>query len=218
MEQMSLPRTGPTMQPTKSPYHHGNLKAALVEAATKLIEEQGPASVSLREVARAVRVSHTAPYRHFPNKQVLLEEVAIGGFNALSDALDSVIEKHPNDPRQQMIEAGAAYVLEAFNNPQRAQLMFGGIYPQKSQTAEFRGAAEASFSRCVKIIQQGQQQGVFHQGSTRRLVLTFWSASHGLAMLLVADRFGVLAPAEDAETLWHGVAESLLAGFLTERR
>lgn len=203
------------MQLRPSSYHHGNLNAALVEAATRLIEERGPTSLSLREVARVVGVSHTAPYRHFPNKHALLEAVAIGGFEALSNALDSVIEEHPTDPRQQMIEAGAAYVLEAFMKPQRAQLMFGGVFSQESQTVELRVAAEASFSRCVKIIQQGQQQGVFRQGSTRELVLTFWSASHGLAMLLIADQFGVLAPGEDSATLWHRVAESLLAGFLT---
>ena len=134
----------------------------------------------------------------------------------MSDALDSVIEEHPKDPRQQMIEAGAAYVLEAFNNPQRAQLMFGGVFSEKSQTAELKDAAEASFSRCVQIIQQGQQQGVFHKGSTRRLVLTFWSASHGLAMLLIADQFEVLAPGENAEKSWRRVADTLLAGFLSK--
>lgn len=204
------------MQPTPSPYHHGNLETALVEAATRLIEERGPAALSLREVARAVGVSHSAPYRHFPNKHALLEAIAIGGFQDLSDALDPVIEEHVNDPRRQMIEAGAVYILEAFNNPQRAQLMFGGVLPRESQTAGLKDAAEASFSRCIAIIKQGQQQGVFRQGSTRGLVLTFWAAAHGLAMLLIADQFGILAPGEGAETLWYRVAETLLAGFLTD--
>lgn len=203
------------MQTTPGPYHHGNLRAALVEAAIELIEEKGPAALSLREVARVVGVSHTAPYRHFPNKQALLEAVAIEGFQALGDALDSVIEANPEDPRQQMIEAGAAYVVEAVNSPQRAQLMFGGTFSHESQKAELKDAADASFSRCVQIIQRGQQQGVFHQGSTRRLVMTFWSASHGLAMLLIADQFEVLAPGENADALWRRVADSLLAGFLT---
>lgn len=205
------------MRSTPNPYHHRNLSAALIEAATKLIEERGPASLSLREVARVVGVSHTAPYRHFPNKQALLEAVAIGGFHALSDALDSVIEAFDKDPRQQMIEAGAVYVLEALNNPQRAQLMFGGVFSHETQNVELKGAAEASFSRCVQILHQGQQQGVFRQGPTRELVLTFWSASHGLAMLLIADQFEVLAPGENAETSWRQVAESLLVGFLTKR-
>ena len=206
------------MQPTPGQYHHGNLDAALVEAAARLIEERGPASLSLREVARAVGVSHAAPYRHFPNRQALLEAVAIGGFQALSAALDAVIEVHPDDPRQQMIDAGAAYILEAINTPQRAQLLFGGVLQQENPATALSNAAEASFTRCVKIIQKGQQKGVFHQGSARGLILTFWAASHGLAMLLIADRFKVLALGENAETLWHLVAENLLAGFLTEPR
>lgn len=206
------------MQPTPSPYHHGDLDAALVEAATKLLEERGPAAFSLREVARAVGVSHAAPYRHFPNRQALLEAVAIGGFRDLSNALDSVIQQYSDDPRQQMIAAGATYVLEAINHPNRAQLMLGSVLPRQSHTVEMQTAAEASFSRCVTVIQQGQQQGVFRQGSTRAMVLTYWAASHGLAMLLIANRIGDLAANNNAETLWQLVAENLLAGFLAEPR
>lgn len=203
-------------QPTPSPYHHGDLDAALIKAATDLLEERGPASFSLREAARAVGVSHAAPYRHFPNRQALLEAVAISGFQALSDALDSVIQQYSDDPRQQMIAAGATYVLEAINHPNRAQLMLGSVLPQESQTANMQAAAEASFSRCVTVIQQGQQQGIFRQGATRAMVLTYWAASHGLAMLLIANRLGDLAGGDNAETLWNLVAKNLLAGFLTE--
>ena len=116
-----------------------------------------------------------------------------------------------------MIGAGATYVLEAINHPNRAQLMLGSVLPRESQTTRLQAAAEASFSRCIAVIQQGQQQGVFHQGSTRDMVLTYWAASHGLAMLLIANRIGDFAAGDNPETLWEQVAENLLAGFLTER-
>lgn len=203
-------------QPKPTSYHHGDLDTALVEAATRLVEERGLASFSLREVARVVGVSHAAPYRHFPNRQALLEAVAIQGFHDLSDALDAVIRQHPDDPRQQMIAAGATYVLEAINHPNRAQLMLGSVLPRGAQTAKLQAAAEASFSRCIAVIQQGQQQGTFRQDSTREMVLTYWAASHGLAMLLIANRIGDFAAGDDAEALWHHVADNLLAGFLAE--
>lgn len=204
------------MPPKPTPYHHGNLEAALVEAATSLIEERGPAALSLREAARSVGVSHTAPYRHFPNKQALLEAIAIKGFRDLSDALDTVLEQHPHDARQQLVAGGAAYVVEAVSHPRRAQLMFGGVLEQTSPTDDLKGAAESAFTRCIAIIQNGQQQGIFRQGSTRGMVLTFWASSHGLAMLLIANQFGMPNQGDNAETLWNLVAEDLLAGLMAE--
>ncbi len=203
---------------TPSPYHHGDLDAALVEAAATLLEDRGPASFSLREVARAVGVSHAAPYRHFPNRQALLEAVAIDGFRDLSNALDSAIEDHSDDPRQQMIAAGATYVAEAISHPNRAQLMLGSLLPSESHSVEMQAAAEDSFSRCVAVIQEGQHQGVFRQSSTRGMVLAYWAASHGLAMLLMANRLGDLAAGDNAEMLWQLVADHLLVGFLAEPR
>ncbi len=195
-------------------YHHGDLKAALVAAATRLIEERGPTSLSLRGVARAVGVSHAAPYRHFRSKKALLEAVAIEGFRDLGNALDAVVERTPDDPRQQMIDAGAVYVREAIDNAQRAQLMFGGLLQQGDSSPALRDAAEAAFSRCIAIIRRGQRQGVFRPGPSRGLVMAYWAASHGLAMLLISDGFGVRGPEESPEALWKLVADNLLTGLL----
>ena len=71
----------------KRPYHHGNLKPALLEAAVALIGEVGPAAFTLREVARRAGISHNAPYRHFREKDELLAAVATEGFHRLADAL-----------------------------------------------------------------------------------------------------------------------------------
>jgi AcrR family transcriptional regulator len=195
-------------------YHHGDLKAALVAAATRLIEERGPTALSLRGVASTVGVSHGAPYRHFRSKQALLEAVAIEGFRELGEALDAVIEQTPDDPRQQMIDAGAVYVREAIDNAQRAQLMFGGLFHQGDSSPALRDAAEAAFSRCIGIIRRGQRQGVFRSGPSKGLVMAYWTASHGLAMLLISDGFGVRGLEESPEALWDLVADNLLAGLL----
>src|SRR5580658_1074366 len=69
------------------PYHHGNLKPALLEAAVELIAEVGPAAFTLREVARRAGISHNAPYRHFREKDELLAAVATEGFERLAEAL-----------------------------------------------------------------------------------------------------------------------------------
>ncbi len=72
------------------PYHHGDLRRALVAAARALLEESGPEALSLRDVARRVGVSHNAPYRHFPTKQALLAAVAAEEFAALSARMAAV--------------------------------------------------------------------------------------------------------------------------------
>ena len=70
-----------------STYHHADLRAALLASAAQILEEQGVASLSLREVARRAGVSHNAPYRHFPDRDSLLAQMAAEGFGQLGDAM-----------------------------------------------------------------------------------------------------------------------------------
>src|SRR6266702_3244482 len=69
------------------PYHHGNLREALLLAAIRLIGEVGPTAFTLREVARRAGVSHNAPYRHFRDRDDLMAAVAAQGFRELTQAM-----------------------------------------------------------------------------------------------------------------------------------
>ena len=69
------------------PYHHGDLRRALIDTALELVTEEQDWAFSLREVARRAGVSHQAPYNHFPEKQDLLAAVAIVGFERLRDGM-----------------------------------------------------------------------------------------------------------------------------------
>ena len=73
--------------PAARPYHHGNLRQALLDAAIRLIAEVGPAGFTLREVARRAGVSHNAPYRHFQDRDDLMAAVAAQGFRELTQAM-----------------------------------------------------------------------------------------------------------------------------------
>ena len=72
---------------TPQPYHHGDLRRALIDTALELVTEEQDWAFSLREVARRAGVSHQAPYNHFPEKQDLLAAVAIVGFERLRDGM-----------------------------------------------------------------------------------------------------------------------------------
>ena len=76
-----------TMGQQPKPYHHGNLREALLQSAIQLIAEVGPTAFTLREVARLAGVSHNAPYRHFQDKGALLAAVATQGYGELTDAM-----------------------------------------------------------------------------------------------------------------------------------
>src|SRR5256885_14536758 len=91
-------------------YHHGDLRNALIDVALTQIAVEGARALSLREVARAAGVSHTASYRHFPNKESLLAAIAEQGFVMLGDAVGAAVQAHPDDPLAALQASGVAYV------------------------------------------------------------------------------------------------------------
>ena len=104
------------------PYHHGNLREALVRTAADLARERGPDGVVLREVARRTGVSHNAAYRHFADRDQLLGEVAIGGMQRLADHMRAEIDEvRDPDPvvaaRHRLRATGRAYVGFALAEP-----------------------------------------------------------------------------------------------------
>ncbi|MGL5927641.1 MAG: TetR/AcrR family transcriptional regulator [Dermatophilaceae bacterium] len=104
------------------PYHHGNLRAALLEAGVELAREHGPDGVVLREVARRTSVSHNAAYRHFAHREALLAEIAAHGAAQLEAAMVRRLETVPDDApapraRRRLREIGRAYVEFALAEP-----------------------------------------------------------------------------------------------------
>jgi AcrR family transcriptional regulator len=99
------------------PYHHGNLRQALLDEAVKVIAEQGVSSFSLRDLARRLGVSHAAPAHHFAEKRDLLTAIAVQGYEMLGEALSSAASGG-------FLEAGLAYVRFAVEHPVHLGLMF----------------------------------------------------------------------------------------------
>jgi AcrR family transcriptional regulator len=97
-----------------STYHHGDLRAALLGAASRVLEKDGPDAISLRDLARRADVSHNAPYRHFPDRRALLDALAEEGFALLARDLQG----------KPWREQAVAYVRFALANPERFRLMF----------------------------------------------------------------------------------------------
>jgi AcrR family transcriptional regulator len=180
-----------------------------------MIEEKGLAGLSLREVARAAGVSHTAPYRHFQNKADLLAAIAQVGFEKLTDAAGKAARLHDGDPRNQFVAASVQYILFGVRNPRMAHLLFGGVINMRTAPRDLKRSSWAAFQLVETIINDGKRAGVFLDRDTIELAVTTWSGIHGLAQLISGGYLSRLAATErQVETLGKMVSQLLLTGIL----
>jgi AcrR family transcriptional regulator len=178
--------------PSKAPYHHGDLRRALIETALTMVREEGAWSFTLREVARRAGVSHAAPYNHFEDKSALLAEVAVLGFQALRREMETASQRHARSPREALAGIGAAYVRFGVENPAHYRLMFGPDLADRERHPALARAADAAFATLTDTLAVGQSAGVFRPGVVRDQALAAWSLVHGLTTLLIDRRLTFL--------------------------
>jgi len=199
---------------TKTSYHHGDLRQALINAAITLISEKGPNSFSLREVAKRAGVSHTAPYRHFKDKDSLLSAIALIGFQLLADRLIEVQAQYTSDPLRQFMEAEKVYVEVAVENPEVSQLMFGGYIPQEHCVGELAEVSQSAFQQLFVIIENGQKANVLKQQDTMELSLAAWSMVHGLSSLINSGQLlGHVETQQEVENITIKLGRLLFEGL-----
>ncbi|MBZ5537027.1 MAG: TetR/AcrR family transcriptional regulator [Acidobacteriia bacterium] len=171
----------------KPPYHHGNLRAVLLQTAMRLIREVGPAGFTLREVARRANVSHNAPYRHFRNKDQLLAAVATEGFRELTAAMRTAAESQPS-AWERLRRSGLAYISFAVRRPEHFTVMFDTpLNPRDDPVCAKAG--EEAFGTLLSFIAYCQRQRELPPGDPLPLALVAWSLVHGIGKLANANRF-----------------------------
>lgn len=168
------------------PFHHGNLRAALLEAAEKTLRKDGIDALSLRDLARQVGVSHGAPRSHFIDRQALLDALAERGFTRLSDELASAVAAGGDDFEQCLRSAASAYVSFAVTDAALMELMFTakGTAPSRDLAA----AANRLFDSFGDLIDRGLRDGHLRAGDPSRLRLLFAAMMQGIASMLASGR------------------------------
>lgn len=179
----------------KRPYHHGNLRTALLEQAERTVRERGVQELSLRELAREVGVSHGAPRRHFPDRQALLDALAFAGFERLDTELRGAMDSAGEDFRARVQATATAYIRFATRDAALLELMFAGKHKQPS--GEFQQAAESAFAVMLELIEQGQREGVLDSGEPERVGLVLFATIQGIAALVT----GGMVAAEQLDDL-----------------
>lgn len=128
--------TWPPIKLTMTTYHHGDLRAAVLEAAARMLEKEGVEGVSVREAARRAAVSHNAPYRHFRDRAALLDALASRGFEQLLKEVENRTGR----------EMANAYVRFALQRPQLFRLMFA-----TRRAPELEARFATAFSQTGKV-------------------------------------------------------------------
>ncbi len=164
-------------------YHHGDLKAALVAYAREQLENQQFEKLSMREMAKAIGVSHTAAYRHFANKQALLDAVAIQGFEEMLAECQRAVQAAPRQARARLKACGLAYVRYGVAAPRVQAHMFDAV-SLPGASVELGKAGQRLFTLLRSLVEEGQNSDEFREGDTRELAHACWAMVHGLASLL----------------------------------
>jgi AcrR family transcriptional regulator len=173
------------------PYHHGDLKAALVDGAVELIAERGVLRFSLAELSRRLGVSVAAPYRHFANRDELLAAVAVRALHAFGEALAAqASERDP--PEQRLAAMAAGYVRFSAEQPALFSVVFGVGLDKKKRYPELRRAyeqVEAMLEACVAEVCPRDSE------AAELLADAIEATAHGYAALLM-DQPGSPDPAD----------------------
>jgi len=190
----------------KRGYHHGNLKAALMEAALRLIAEKGPDGLTLAEIARLARVSPAAPYRHFKDREALLVEVAKRGFEVFSARLEAAWNQGSPTPGRAFENVGRAYLGFAREEPAYFAAMFEAGLSAK-QHPDLQTAGDRAFG-VLRAAAESLAAGLpgREKAPAAMIGLHVWALSHGIAALFAKS--GAVRPpfpASPEELLESGV-------------
>lgn len=191
----------------RKPYHHGNLREALLEAAIQLIAEVGPTAFTLREVARRAGVSHNAPYRHFRDKEELLTAVGNQGFQELNEAMLEN-SKQQSNALDGLKHAGLAYVAFALRRPEHFTVMFDAP-ALKGKHADPKGAGKAAFQTLGQLVKNCQDDGQLPSGDPQEFALLAWTMVHGIAKLATTGRLPYRSKADTLKFAKFVIDESL---------
>jgi AcrR family transcriptional regulator len=204
------------------PYHHGDLRRALLDAALQLVVERGRPDFTLREVARQAGVSHNAPYNHFADKAELVVALTVEGFQKLEVALRSAYEQCAGTPFERTLAISGAYLRFALDHPAVYSLLFRPELRQSSHHAEecdeaVKNATTAAFQIFLDGIAASQRAGELRTDrSVEMLALTMWSTMHGLTTLLLDHLLGEHLDHLQTEQLMAQVMQMMAQGLMLQ--
>ena len=187
----------------RTKHHHGNLRAALIEAGIALLDDEGPDALSIRKAAAIAGVSHAAPAHHFPNLAAFREAVAAEGFRRFTGVMEAEIQKAGDGPRDKILASGKGYLRFAMANPGLFQVMFGATGCEQG-SPELSEAGTVSYAVLQRVCAPLAPGKAGAEGNE----LLVWSMVHGFATLVLSGNppFNTL---EDPLALFEAISPLL---------
>jgi len=195
------------MKAPPTPYHHGNLRAALLDAAGDKIEQVGVAGLSLRELARELGVSHGAPRPHFPDKRALLDALAVQGLERLGAELDAGLSQVSGSFDQRLTAFARSYVRFAVEHPALLALMFAR--KDNPDLPELRAANDRAFAAPSALIAGAMDSGEIDSDDPDRIAMAVLATLQGLAAIIASDMIGE----RPADEVISGTIQTLMRGL-----
>jgi AcrR family transcriptional regulator len=203
-------RTKSKAAPAPAPYHHGDLRNALLREGRLLLEERGVAELSLRECARRAGVSEAAPSRHFEGKEGLLAGIATDGFRELAAQRVAIVESKLS-PLEEAREMLLSYVHYAQANKGVFNLMVGPRILDTPRYPDLSAEGARSFNLFSDSLVRLAIESGWPRSQVELVAHSAWAMEHGLATLILADR----APRPDRNVVLAQMIDFSIAMMLS---
>ena len=206
---------------TKAGYHHGNLRASLVQAALKLLDDEGPSALTLRRIAQITGVTQTASAYHFTDKEGLECAIAAVCFRELIERLTEAVSGSAA-PEERLRSAMRAYILYAETSPARFQFMFLARLIGSPRGEEVKAAARTCFGLLRLLVAELVTKAGGNGAGVETETLAAWSVAHGFGKIsagnLIPSQVGQVASRDEAREAVIGAYVDGLTAKLASAR
>jgi AcrR family transcriptional regulator len=168
--------------PAPTTYHHGSLRAAVLDTARTMIAASGDDALSLRAIAREIGVTHAAIYRHFPDRRAVFAELATEALLALATRQRAVLARG-REPVPTLQRLGVDYLRFALEDPARFRLAFSAEFSSKRDYPALRAAADAAEASAVEAMTRVAAAGLIPRAEIAERAVALWALVHGCAVL-----------------------------------
>ncbi|HET9318759.1 MAG TPA: TetR/AcrR family transcriptional regulator [Bryobacteraceae bacterium] len=195
-------------------YHHGNLKAAVVDATVALIEERGVENVSVREAAKRVGVSSGAPFRHFPTRTALLTAVAEQATRLLLDAMTAALARHRSaGPMERFRALGDAYMRWAIAHPTQFAIVSNRKLIDYDSSASLGPDNDKIRALMHEVLNEAREQGLLRARNVDEIVLAARATAYGVARMHVDGHFAQWARGRSARSVFESVFDLFISSI-----
>lgn len=192
----------------KNEYHHGNLKEEFIQIAFDFINKNDTENLTLKVLSDATGTSRSAIYRHFKNKDELIETIIKVGFDRFDQAVSPILLDKTKPLIDRFYLSAKAYVIFAKSNPNLYRLLFGKKYAHiRQEVISLKDEKCSGFGALKIAIEEGQKSGILKKEDSYQQTIIVWSSLHGLASLLI-DGF------LDVEEIFEELFERLFIALL----